>query len=102
MEAKDEPPFLETLILRTRDYGGCDLCRVRVVDALFPPYGLIAWLAPASPWPLGGSLVLTGLAMFTLGGFVLGTVYGGAWGFWNDRLGMEDGAPHRKHHRWYA
>lgn len=58
-------------------------------DALFPPYGLIAWLAPASPWPLSGGLlgVLTGLAMFTAGGFVLGAVYGGAWGFWNDRLG---------------
>ena len=58
-------------------------------DAFFPPYGLIAWLAPASPWPLAGSLlgVLTGLAMFTAGGFVLGAVYGSAWGFWDDRLG---------------
>jgi len=51
-------------------YVGCAL-----FDALFPPYGLIAWLAPAS------------LAMFTVGGFVLGAVYGGAWGFWDDRLG---------------
>ena len=23
-------------------------------NVLFPPYGLIAWLAPASPWPLAG------------------------------------------------
>lgn len=58
-------------------------------DALFPPYGLIAWLAPSSPWPLsGGPLgVLTGLTMFTAGGFAIGAIYGGAWGFWNARLG---------------
>lgn len=57
-------------------------------DALFPPYGFIAWLAPASPWPLAGGLLgaLTGLAMFTAAGFVLGAIYGGAWGFWSRRL----------------
>lgn len=56
-------------------------------DALFPPYGFIAWLAPASPWPLAGLLgALTGLAMFTAAGFMLGAIYGGAWGFWSGRL----------------
>jgi len=25
--------------------------------------------------------------MFTVGGFVFGAAYGGAWRFWNDRLG---------------
>ena len=57
-------------------------------DALFPPYGFIAWLAPASPWPLAGGLlgVLTGLAMFTAAGFVFGAIYGGAWEFWSGRL----------------
>ena len=60
-------------------------------DALFPPYGLIAWLAPASPWPLSGGLlgVLAGFAMFTAGGFIFGAVYGGAWGYWSARLGGE-------------
>ncbi len=61
-------------------YAGC-----AVFDALFPPYGLLAWLAPASPWPLSGSPAgyVTGFATFTAGGFVLGAVYGTAWGYWS-------------------
>ena len=57
-------------------------------DALFPPFGLIAALAPASPWPLSGSPLgfLTGFAMFTGAGLVLGALYGGASEFWRKRL----------------
>lgn len=57
-------------------------------DALFPPYGLLAWLAPASPWPVTGSPLgyVYGFALFTVGGFVLGAIYGGALGFWGGRL----------------
>lgn len=56
-----------------------------IFDALFPPFGLLAGLASASPWPISGSFVafLAGFAMFTAAGFVLGAIYGIAWGFWN-------------------
>ena len=59
-----------------------------IFDALFPPFGLLAGLASASPWPLSGSprAFLTGLALFTIAGFVLGALYGVAWGFWSKRL----------------
>jgi hypothetical protein len=59
-----------------------------IFDALFPPFGLLAALAPHSPWPLSGSPLafLTGFAMFTVAGFVLGALYGIAWGFWSKRL----------------
>ena len=57
-------------------------------DALFPPFGLIAALAPASPWPISGSALgfLTGFAMFTVAGFVLGAWYGVAAEFWRKKL----------------
>ena len=57
-------------------------------DALFPPFGLIAALAPASPWPLSGSPLgfLTGFAMFTGAGLALGALYGVASEFWRKRL----------------
>lgn len=59
-----------------------------IFDVLFPPYGLLAGLASASPWPLSGSPLayLTGVVVFTAAGFVLGALYGIAWGFWSKRL----------------
>lgn len=59
-----------------------------IFDALFPPFGLIAWLAPSSPWPITGSLTafIIGFVLFTAAGFVLGALYGIAWGFWSKRL----------------
>ncbi len=59
-----------------------------IFDFLFPPFGLLAALAPASPWPIFGSplALLTGFVSFTVAGFVLGALYGIAWEFWNKRL----------------
>ena len=59
-----------------------------IFDTLFPPYGFLAKLASASPWPIYGSPIgfLTGFVMFTAAGFVLGALYGIAWGFWSKRL----------------
>jgi len=59
-----------------------------IFDTLFPPYGLLAALAPVSPWPIYGSLIgfLTGFVMFTAAGFALGALYGTAWGFWSKKL----------------
>ncbi len=64
-------------------YIGC-----AIFDILFPPFGLLAALAPASPLPISGSPLafLMGFAMFTAAGFVLGALYGIAWGFWSKRL----------------
>ena len=60
-----------------------------IFDVLFPPFGLLATLAPAIPWPIAGSLVafLTGFVLFTVSGFVLGALYGIALGFWSKKLG---------------
>jgi hypothetical protein len=59
-----------------------------IFDVLFPPFGLIAALAPSSPWPISGSPlgILTGFVLFTVAGFVLGALYGIAWEFWSKRL----------------
>jgi hypothetical protein len=59
-----------------------------IFDALFPPFGMLAALAPHSPWPLVGSPLafLTGFVTFTVAGFVLGALYGIAWDFWSNRL----------------
>jgi hypothetical protein len=56
-----------------------------IFDALFPPYGLLAFLAPASPWPLAGSPLgyATGFISFTLAGYGLGGIYGAAWRYWS-------------------
>lgn len=64
-------------------YIGC-----AIFDALFPPYGLLAALAPASPWRLSGSPlgVLVGFVSFTVAGFLLGALHGIAWEFWSKRL----------------
>jgi hypothetical protein len=65
-------------------YIGC-----AIFDILFPPYGLLAALAPASPWPLYGTAIgfLAGFVSFGIAGFVLGALYGIAWEFWIKRLG---------------
>ena len=59
-----------------------------IFDALFPPFGLLAALAPASPLPISGSPLayLTGFALFTVAGFVFGALHGIAWQFWSKRL----------------
>ena len=59
-----------------------------IFDALFPPFGLLAVFAPASPYPISGSPAgfLTGFVLFTVAGFVLGALHGIAWGFWSKRL----------------
>jgi len=59
-----------------------------IFGVLFPHFGLLAALAPASPWPVSGSPLgfLTGFVLFTVAGFVLGALYGLAWGFWKQRL----------------
>jgi hypothetical protein len=59
-----------------------------IFDALFPPYGLLAALAPASPWRMSGSPLgfLAGFASFTVAGFLLGALYGVASDFWSKRL----------------
>jgi len=59
-----------------------------IFDVLFPPFGLLAALAPASPWPISGSPLafLMGFALFTVAGFVLGALYGIASKFWSKRL----------------
>ena len=59
-----------------------------IFDFLFPPFGLLTALAPASPWPISGSPLafLTGFASFTVAGFALGALYGIAWEFWSKRL----------------
>jgi hypothetical protein len=61
-------------------YIGC-----AIFDVLFPPYGLLAALAPASPWPLYGTAIgfLAGFISFAVAGFVLGALYGVAWDFWS-------------------
>ena len=59
-----------------------------IFDVLIPPFGLLAALAPASPLPISGSPLafLTGFALFTVAGFVLGALHGIAWQFWSKRL----------------
>ena len=59
-----------------------------IFDILFPRFGLLATLAPASPLPISGGPVayLTGFALFTVAGFVFGAVHGIAWQFWSRRL----------------
>ena len=59
-----------------------------IFDALFPPFGLLAALAPASPLPISGSPLayLTGFALVTVAGFVFGALHGFAWQFCSKRL----------------
>lgn len=59
-----------------------------IYDILFPPFGLLAALAPHSPWPIFGTPLgfLTGYITFTVAGLVLGALYGLSWGFWDRKL----------------
>ena len=59
-----------------------------IFDVLFPPFGLLAALAPASPLPISGSFLayLTGFALFNVAGFVFGALHGIAWKFWSKRI----------------
>lgn len=59
-----------------------------IFDLVFPTFGLLAALAPASPLPISGSALgfLTGFALFTVAGLVLGAIYGIVSEFWNKRL----------------
>ena len=59
-----------------------------IFDVLFPPFGLLVALAPATPWPISGSPLayLTGFVMFAVAGFVFGAFYGIASQFWRKRL----------------
>lgn len=59
-----------------------------IFDLLFSPFGLLAALAVASPLPISGSPLafLTGFALFTVIGFVLGALHGIAWGYWSKKL----------------
>ena len=59
-----------------------------IFDLLFPPFGLLAVLAPASPLPISGSPLgfLLGFAMFIVAGLVLGALHGFATQFWRNRL----------------
>lgn len=59
-----------------------------IYDILFPPFGLLAALAPRSPWPIFGTPLgfLTGFITFTVAGLVLGALYGLSWGFWDRKL----------------
>ena len=56
-----------------------------IFDMLFPPFGLLAALASASPLPISGSPLgfLTGFGMFTVAGFVLGALHGVSSALWS-------------------
>ena len=59
-----------------------------IFDVLFPPFGLLAALAPGTPFPISGSPLayLTGFALFTAAGFAFGAIHGIAWKFWSKRI----------------
>ena len=59
-----------------------------IFDLLFPPFGLLAALAPASPLPISGTPLgfLLGFAMFVVAGLVLGALHGYATQFWRNRF----------------
>ena len=59
-----------------------------IFDAVFPPFGLLAALAPVSPWPIEGSPVgfAAGFVTAAGAGLVLGALYGAASGFWRRRI----------------
>ena len=59
-----------------------------IFDLVFPPFGLLAALAPASPLPISGSPLgfLLGFAMFIVAGLVLGALHGYATQFWRNKF----------------
>ena len=85
-EPKPDSWKVHALSLTVTLSGAYTLCAI--FDVLFPPFGLLAALAPASPLPISGSPLayLTGFALFTVAGFVLGALHGIAWEFWSKRL----------------
>ena len=85
-EPKPDSWKVHALSLTVTLSGAYTLCAI--FDVLFPPFGLLAALAPASPLPISGSPLayLTGFALFTVAGFVLGALHGMAWEFWSKRL----------------
>ena len=85
-EAKPDSWKVHALSLTVTLSVAYTLCAI--FDALFPPFGLLAALAPASPLPISGSPLayLTGFALFTVAGFVFGALHGIAWEFWSKRL----------------
>ena len=85
-EAKHDSWKVHALSLTVTMSIAYALCAI--FEVMFPPFGLLAALAPASPLPISGSPLayLTGFALFTVVGFVFGAVHGIAWDFWNKRL----------------
>ena len=85
-EAKPDSWKVHALSLTVTLGVAYTLCAI--FDVLFPPFGLLAALAPASPLPISGSPLayLTGLALFTVAGFVFGALHGIAWEFWRKKL----------------
>jgi hypothetical protein len=59
-----------------------------IFDVLFPPFGMLAALAPHSPWPIVGTPLgfVTGFVSFSIAGLVLGALYGMAREFWSGKL----------------
>ena len=85
-EPKPESWKVHALSLTVTLSVAYSLCAI--FDVLFPRFGLLAALAPASPLPISGSLIayLTGFGLFTVAGFLLGALHGIAWKFWSKRL----------------
>ena len=85
-EPKPESWKVHALSLTVTLSVAYSLCAI--FDVLFPRFGLLAALAPASPLPISGSLLayLTGFGLFTVAGFLLGALHGIAWKFWSKRL----------------
>ena len=77
---------------QSRGFSNCESRNAATIcaifDVLFPPFRLLAALAPASPLPISGSPLayLTGFALFTVAGFGFGALHGIAWEFWSKRL----------------
>ena len=85
-EPKPDSWKIHALSLTVTLSAAYTLCAI--FDVLFPRFGLLAALAPASPLPISGSPLayLTGFALFTVAGFVFGALHGIAWEFWSKRL----------------
>ena len=85
-EAKPDSWKIHALSLTVTMSVAYAICAI--FDVMFPPFGLLATLAPASPLPISGSPLayLTGFALFTVAGFVFGVLHGIAWEFWSKRL----------------
>ena len=86
--AEPKPDFWKVNALSLTVTLGVAYTLCSIFDVLFPPFGLLAALAPASPLPISGSPLayLTGFALFTVAGFVFGALHGIAWEFWRKKL----------------